>query len=468
VQVLTASDGRIVTVTVAPGTPVEGIPFAIDAQVAGVAVPVFWTFQPLDREAFLPAGPLAPGAPFTLDMRTATTNPTAMTVPTFGQWRVSIFLLDGPALPLDARPAAAFDLLINPSIRAAVWQPYDAIGETRFYRAQQLTVSLLQYVIDYTVAEDGRHLTVAIRVAPKRATELRFLGGGTEQGTVDYRATIAATPADVRLKGAPGLLFAVRQFSIAFAYGRPFTCGMLMRDQRAADVLTGRDLAPAPFEVVRRTEPLRHAAVGGKPIGDSSTSTPEFALRLETTPGAVTLGTIVGALAVFGLFSLAATIAFFFQLVVVATAAGIAGVVAAAVAAAVLLYLLIEVLPRTVESVVKAEVQRRFDEGIVRDQIDETAMLRYAGEGMAEAIARQALKEAVGRGLAVTSPADTGETLGHDRFRGQTFQIVFVTEEVCRVLLRLERCDDDITIPDPEGPGDDGGPGTIPGVGRAA
>ena len=441
---VTASDGREVVVTVTPGSPVRAIEFEVAGLVGGAAIRLGWTFQRLDPAGLFgtmpPEGPLVPGAPGTTsEIRFFLGNPATVSLARTGQWRLSVFLLDASDT-LEAAPGAAVDIEVGEAVRDLVWAPTEAVAESRFHRLEELQFSLFEHDIGYTFASGGGQSRVTVAVRPQRATDLRFRGGGAEQGTIEYRARLAANSGKVRLKSGLDLVFSVTRFALDFTYGRAFTPGMLMVDRRACAALTGEDIAEAPLDVVTRTDPATHAALGGKPIGNTWTSEPKIDVGLETNMLTASLAALTGALATLGLFALAATVAALFQLAALAAALGVAGYVLTAVVAAALLVLLVFALPRAAEGAIRDTITRQFEGGNVRQALDRVGLLRYAGEGMAEAIARKALKAAVDQGLAVAAPAEDADRIGLDRFRGQAFQTVFVSDGVCRVLLRLDRC----------------------------
>jgi hypothetical protein len=457
---LTTADGRSLTVTVTPGSPVNGVPFQLAGSVDGVAAPMAWLLTPIQPPG--PGGLPPPPAPGSGGG--AVGNPATVVVPLHGPHLLSV-IINPPANTPIPPPDATTTIDIGASLQNRIWElpqaVYDKLDVARVH------LSFLQYEIDYNTPAGGAR-TVAIQHATERATQLRFRGGGAEQGQVDYRETLsmsllpidpnAASGTVGHIHGALASVFDIEELSVSFAYGRPFTTGMLMRDQRAANILTQAISEDDRSDVIQRSDPLRHAAIGGKPIESASLSKkPDVQVVLATNLLTATAAAIVGGLTVLGLASLAATIAGLFSLAALAASMGPAGIALGVAVAAALFAYLVFVLPRTVEGVVRDQISAAISAQETLDGLNDSPLLRFSGEGMAEAIARKALQAAIDQGLDVPKPATDPDQLGFDRFRGQTFQIVFVSDGICRVLLRLDNCEDDVFPKPPGGGGDDGG-----------
>ena len=376
---LTADDARVVDVTLTPAAPVDGVPFQIDVAIAGVPVPALCAFTRVPPANALPVDPAAVPIP-------ATGAPLTVVLPLPGRWTMSILLTDTAA---GARADEV--IVVGQSLRQLVWGIPAALYDR--LEIARLHVAFLQYDLEYfTLPEEPRRVT--INKAATRATEMRFLGAATpEQGTVDYQGRIAVdipgsgTGATVgRIRGALSAVLEVKDLRLSFAYGRPFTAGVLMADQRAANTLTLELAEDRLANVITRTDPARHNAIAGKPIGSSATSPPVVQIRVETNLLTATLAAIATGLGLFGLLGLASWIATLYGLIALAGALGPWGAIVAATAAALLFVALVFVLPRAVEDVVRTNVAGTFAAGGPRENLDDAAFLRFGGEGMAEAI----------------------------------------------------------------------------------
>jgi hypothetical protein len=454
--VLTTADGRSLVITVTPGFPVNGVPFIVAGLIDGVAAPMAWSLTPVQ-----PPGPGGlPTPPAIGAAGGAVGNPATVRVPLHGAHLLSIFI-NPPADAPGPLPDATTRIDIGVSIQDRVWDIPKALYDK--LDVERLHLALLQYEIDYNTPAGGQR-TVAINHSPERATDLRFRGGGAEQGVVDYRESLSMglLPIDAsgtvgHIRGPLSSVFDIKDLRISFAYGRPFTTGMLMRDQRAANILTQEVTEGARSDLIGRSDPLRHAAIGGKPIGNASTSKPDVQILLATNLLTAALASIVSGLAIYGLLSLAGWIADLFALAALAASLGPTGLVLGAVVAGLLFVALVFILPRAVEGMVRDQLTSAISSGETLDSLNDSPLLRFSGEGMAEAISRKALEAAINQGFDVPTPATDPNELGFERFRGQTFQIVFVSDGICRVLLRLDNCSDDIFPKPPDGGGGDHG-----------
>jgi hypothetical protein len=125
---------------------------------------------------------------------------------------------------------------------------------------------------------------------------------------------------------------------------------------------------------------------------------------------------------------------------VIASAASVVPIIgiasgAAVIAATVAIFLFINfVVPPLVEGAIKNSIS----EGIVsedsRKSLAKARLLQFAGEGIAEAIARQVITKAAEDNTQLDLP--TPQTAGHDRYRQDLFQMIHVSEGRARVLIR--------------------------------
>ena len=205
----------------------------------------------------------------------------------------------------------------------------------------------------------------------------------------------------------------------------------------ALDSLRGGDLGDSPAHGVLRADPRRHAAIAAKPIGDSRIPGSTVQVGISATPAALTLSILIPVLILLGATAILGIVLGLAQLGAAVAAAGPAAIVITALVAVTLAILVYVVIPRYAEGLVADAIGRQLASQEMRETLDALPILRYGGEGLAEAIARQVLGRAGDAGIAVTPPQE-GEEAGLDRFRGETFQIVFVADGVCRVLVRAE------------------------------
>ncbi len=469
VRLLEVSDGSQAEVQIGPGGLVAGLDLTLAATVAGAGPTALWTAIAVDDVPAGNTGPVSPLDPlaFGVTLVTAAGNPATLVLPRGGAWRLSVFFpVAGAAGP---GPGAFTDIDVVASTYDLLTELYDGISDGEWHRIGDLEASLFRYDMRYGVGAIGDD-PVRIRIAPRlfRSTEVRFRGGGSGQGAVEARQVMTFSSDEVRLRRGLDLLFAVDRFAVTLGYGRAFTPGMLLRDSRSLAILDGRPIDPAA-ETLARTDPERHAAIGAKPIGDASVSRADVDIGVSMTPGAIAVSAIVAALALIGATALVATIVALVAGIAAATAVGIGGAAIAIVLAIVLAVVVATMVPPAVEGFAREQVRGALTSPERLAQLNDLAIIRYAGEGAAESLARTALRVARDQGHAVPFPAsEDDEGAGRDRNYGQLFQMVFVSDGICRVLLRIEDCDP-VRLPDvpaPGGGGDDDDPG-LPGLGTA-
>ena len=381
-----------------------------------------------------------------------------------GVWRLSVFLLD-----VAARPGATTDITVQPSIYEMLTALYDGVAQGEFHRIDDLDASLLQYDFRYGVGGDGPPSRITITPKAQRPLEVRFRGNGLGQGIIESRTTFAFSTDEMRLRRGLNLLFEVKSFALTFRYGRPFTPGMLMADRRSRSPLTEEPLEDDPVDTVRRDDVTRHAGLAAKPAGDASISASTVDPDVAITLGAISISALIAALAIIGAAGAIATIVGLLGQILAATAIGIAGVAIAIVAAIALALYIAFGVPPLVEALIVSQVGQRFTSGEALASLNEAPIVRFSGEGTAEAIARKTLARARELGFDVPAPAGAdAEEVGLDRTRGQLFQMIFVSEGVCRVLVRIDNCDE-VGIglpPPPDGDDDDDGLPVIDGFSR--
>lgn len=363
-------------------------------------------------------------------------------------------------LPDGTTSEAGATVEVQAPLAATVWGVHDAINASPGVRVGDLSVSLLRYRLDFRTATPARPRDVALVTLPAFDAEMSF-HGATGQGRVRYALGIGASTADVRLGGGLAWLNAVvevRSVAVRLLYGRDFTPCVLTSDRRHHDPLLGRPYAAAAeqgvgtgedFETVRRGERMLPAALAAKPAGGSTLRVASVAARVRITPGARNAATLVAALGALGLAG--TTVALLLGMVwlvasplgvppgalsVMAAAVplGLAAVVAVLLAAG-LAWLFIEVVaPLLLSEAVAAGIRAALrDSEAMRQTLDAQGLLTYAGEGLAESLARMAASAAAAAGLPVDPP---GPEAGGDRHRENLWEMVVAGDGECRVLVR--------------------------------
>jgi len=463
---LTITNGETATVTIIPGVLIAGLDYTVTAIVGGQNPQASWTVLLLDVAGTVPDGPLLPGdiPQSPVQPLVIPGNPVTLRPPREGNYRLSVFFPTGA----DGRPpGASVNLSVVASVYDLLLPVYDGIADGEMYRIGDLDCSLLQYDMRFGVSAIGEDPSNISIVSRNRAMEVLFKGGETEQGTIESRQLITFSSDDMRLESGLDLVFRVESFTVSLRYGRPFTPGMVLREQRARDILDGRRLQQNASDLIRRNDPGEHAAITAKPYGDASISAHSVDIQIAMAPGGFVVSAVISALLLLGATAVVTVIIGLNAAVLIALAAGPFGAAAAVIALiALTVYIAIEA-PKVAERYAEAQVEAMFESGTLLNKLNRQPIVRYSGEGTAEAIARKALVKAAQMELAVPSPG-TNEFIGFDRMRGQLFQMIFVTDGICRVLMRIDDCvpqQPGVDTPDLPDGDDDDGDGIVVGTG---
>jgi hypothetical protein len=201
-------------------------------------------------------------------------------------------------------------------------------------------------------------------------------------------------------------------------YSRAYTPAILMSEKRSQNVMTGASETP-PYELVSEwnvtSSPPPAAAtfssiLAMKPIGDATFNSILNELNMKVDVRAVSIVVIIDILIAIGLSLL------------VSPLVGIGALAALLFSEVAIVY--------EVESKIRDEILKGLNSDNIKKSLDDQNLQRYAGEGLAENMATLALTKA---GL----PIDLGGQMGRNRFREQLWQMVFVTKDLFRVMLRM-------------------------------
>jgi hypothetical protein len=316
-----------------------------------------------------------------------------------------------------------------------IWKPLTDINAgARFFRVLDSMITIDNCRIQFLHNDQGQpqNLLFKFTEAGKHQGQYRFLPGDLrQQGLIDYRLPMVFQSEDIHLDSPWNKLFYLNKIVVKFFYGRSFTPGILTSDQRANNPLTGAPF-DQPLETVRQTlvdnqsqilVRMLPAALAAKPIGNSSV-TPEsievdfgwkkigFALMLAS------IGTIAAFLNWIGLAPLAESL----LEATTSASAWIMGIGLATVLG------ILASIPYRVRGKIKEIITSQLPE------FKNDVILRYAGEGLAEALAQRAISQAYRQNL-IQSDVQA-DAPGRCRFRPQLWQMIFVTKDLCKILIR--------------------------------
>jgi len=434
-KVIFSDDDPRAFISMLPGTVVADAETIWEAGVEGATVAdVQWRFT-LITDLFNPPTVTAGG------------NSIRVTLPIDGDWtvRATITLDDATVRTFETvvttedslfrRTASVHREIANRELGP----PINALGSARLGTSK---IKLLQYEMDFDVdADELATHHINIKTLNKTDAQWRFRQNGTEQGLIDYRLRIGFECKDVRLRGLLDLLLKIESVRASFFYGRRFTPGVLMNDTRSVSPLSGAESSDDGLSVGQESSSLPRiaSALTARPFRNASIETESVKVKVSMLPQAAA-ASVITLLVGLGAATAAATLVALVAALGIATAAAAAPVVgvasaAAVVAATVAIFLFITF---AVPPIVEKAVEKSIADGLVSDDtkksLEEARLLQFAGEGLAEAISRHVIDEAV-PGNTALDPA-TLATVGLDRYRQDLYQMIHVSEGRARVLIR--------------------------------
>lgn len=314
------------------------------------------------------------------------------------------------------------------------WQTYLAPG--MFVR--DVTVSFYRYSIRYQVDEQGRGLRVDVSNRLVHDARYRFRGNDTGQGDIEYEVPVRAALTAVQLTGdfggGLGSLIAINSVDARLRVRQRFTIGVQTSEQRdrAAESETIRhrgllgdiDLLPSALCCLPVGEPTLEVEPNS-PAVDASLTGGGWTL-------AVLVPAVIAAVGTAAVLAILMPIVLVIAPVIVATA-GVSVMVAAIVGAGLgaLAALLIQLF------VLRPHIQQTIRDGLeepsVRTSFRESGLFDFAGEGLAESLARHLIRQAQADGHTIADPAEGGR----DRFRSPFFETVVVSEGECKAQVRV-------------------------------
>ena len=335
-----------------------------------------------------------------------------------------------------------FPDLIPPdmSLFDTLWQPYDQIvgrvgqGSTYTAKIGHSKLTLSKYEIEHFLDDHMRRDQVKIKVLDFHDTEARFLSNDKGQGAIDYRFKIRYFCDNIHTEGPFSEILTIKSIETDLLYSRHFTPAILMSEQRCTSSLTVGSLSGFPNVLDPPKELLkdRASALCTKPIGDTRMDIPENGVKIETK---ITFFNLM--------FDLMISLLIGAGLAAVATAIYIL-ITNAAIAAAspfgwwlslILIAAAVFICTVVAPPLIRREIERRIIENLsdpeVKKQIDDMGVMTYAGEGLAEGIARIVCQDPT-----VNLPIDTDGVIGRNRFRDQFWQTIFVQKNKCKVWVR--------------------------------
>jgi hypothetical protein len=102
----------------------------------------------------------------------------------------------------------------------------------------------------------------------------------------------------------------------------------------------------------------------------------------------------------------------------------------------VLTIVILVLVPIALRSEIEKRIRKELQKSDFRERLDQTGLLTYAGEGLAEALARKTIQVINAGSDPLGWDVDASGVSGRNRFQKQFWQTIFVTAQRVRVLVR--------------------------------
>jgi hypothetical protein len=336
-----------------------------------------------------------------------------------GQRQVTLFVSDSAG----RTEQVTATLHVQDGLWDSLWQVHTLMNASPEDSGQikDVAIDVSKYKVSYFLDDDDNRDRVEILAKPNYHAFRKFVGLPTTQGDVELTLPLAISSDSVRLPSPYSLAFACDNLAIALAYGRMFTPGLLSSEIRTNNPVT-REYGPEqmiPAEVP--------AALAAKPCEATTLNVAKVEVKFSITLVGMVFGICCDVLITLGLMWVANLIA---SAISAAAEAALGGWIGLIIAAAILTALSLFVafgVPRIVASVVEDKIKERLEAPAFKDNLDSQGLLRYAGEGLSESIAVDALRK-----IDDAEP----EATGLNRMLKNTWEMIYVTNNRCRIFYR--------------------------------
>jgi hypothetical protein len=355
-------------------------------------------------------------------------------------------------------------LAIAESFWGTLWELHQAVNDSERVRLGSLTIDFAKYVVDYLVAPDGTRESMAITYRNNVDGQFRCFGPAEPgQGELELQMPLRIRTRSISLIGdlaTLGSVVRVNSADVTLVASKRFTPCVLTSDRRSLDPLrraTYADLAREPAEAAdietvkvqaafgdETGSAMAPAALAAKPLGGTTVRVDSVSASAVLTEAGKSLSYLVSVMIGLGLAGVAAVMIAAVLVALQVTVIGIVMVVTFTLLVALLVYLglaavLIDwiapfLLTRQAESAIRADLNARS--GALARRMEARGMMRYSGEGLAEALTLMVIKRAIGDGHPVPE-FDPAKEAGRARFRPQMFDTIFVSEGECKVRIRF-------------------------------
>lgn len=325
------------------------------------------------------------------------------------------------------------EITVQPFLWDQLWEISDQLRE-RAQGEQDATVNTLRLnALKYDIRflmDDGERDRVEFTLQDGHDFNVEF-SGGENQGTILQEHQLRLRSQDIDLGGALGNLFSFDEFDVRFTYGRRYTPGILVSDQRFIHPLLQTIGAVDTTELVRSDETgPTVTALSAKPFGDTVLIPGRIEVDFSTTFTGFLVELVASAILAIGLVYLAGYLLGLWASFLAAVSSPY-GWLVALILALIITIVLFFVIPAAIEGKVRREIRESLAAPETREMLDRSGLARYSGEGLAESMALKVIDQTDGLELDAE-----GFRSGRNRFRNQTWQWIVVTSGKARILIR--------------------------------
>ncbi len=296
------------------------------------------------------------------------------------------------------------------SIWDMLWTPFEEIAaaeNSNEFSIDSGTLSIDRYKLKYE-CPDGTRKSIRIEVRDHNALSACLEGQYNGQGRVQYRFQIGFESDSIRLHGDLASIATLKKIAVRFNYYRYFSPGILVTERWTRDPMTGQIDEPGREQVEDVSSALTMLPISGTRLTARVT---EFDLDVNIyRVNPITLAEILIAL---GHAALALQLT-----------------------TEMMLFALSELESTIVEKVTataRDKIQDALNNSSIKNALDDQGFMTYAGQGLAESLARALIDKAIDNGD-LTNVALDGT--GRDRLQDQVWQMVFVSSGHCKAILR--------------------------------
>jgi len=366
------------------------------------------------------------------------------TYPAPGSYRVTLTATDTQS---EETATVNQRITVLPTLWNTLWTTHDAVNDQSDedspvqWALGDFNVRMLRYAFGFNVDGNGGRTSVRVDYTQTNNFTYRFVDSSTPpgQGEIEVTVPIEFESDDIRLSGG-GLASWVQINSIAgrYSYTRRYTPCVATSDRRHSDVVQGGELGE---DIETITAGANHdgmigAALTAKPVGGTTLTLDDMTVDGELTASAkntLVLGTLItmlGLAAIFFVLVIPVLLMLFPVAWPAIVGAGVSGIVSALVAAG-LMWLIVEFIGPPAVSAVASNIinDKMQNTSQTKAGLDQQNLLMYAGEGVMESLARDAIAQAQQDGLDVANPG----SFNLDRKHSYRFETIVVGDNVCRI-----------------------------------